>query len=53
VQGSVRVMPVCLAMGEAAGLAAARASSKHEGHVREVDTSSLRNRLRELGAHLP
>jgi hypothetical protein len=53
VQGSVRVMPVCLAMGEAAGLAAAFASSKHEGQVRDVSVGNLRSRLQELGAYLP
>ncbi len=53
VQGSVRVMPVCLAMGEAAGAAAARAAQEHEGEVRSVDTRQLRNRLRRAGAYLP
>jgi hypothetical protein len=53
VQGSVRVMPVCLAMGEAAGLAAATAASQHEGKVREVDSGRLRSTLRELGGYLP
>jgi hypothetical protein len=53
VQGSVRVMPVCLAMGEAAGMAAALAAAKHEGRVREVSTGYLRSRLRECGGYLP
>ncbi|MEZ0295658.1 MAG: FAD-dependent oxidoreductase [Candidatus Methylacidiphilales bacterium] len=53
VQGSVRVMPVCLAMGEAAGLAAAIASTSHKGRVRDVDASSLRQQLRQYGAYLP
>lgn len=53
VQGSVRVMPVCLAMGEAAGMAAAWAATRHAGHVRDVEASRLRSRLRELGGYLP
>ncbi|MBW4082589.1 FAD-dependent oxidoreductase [Paenibacillus sp. S150] len=53
VQGSVRVMPVCLAMGEAAGIAAAMAALLPEPDVHAVDTSALRSRLREEGAYLP
>lgn len=53
VQGSTRVMPPCLAMGEAAGIAASMAASK-SGDVRaDVDTVSLRNLLRTHGAYLP
>lgn len=53
VQGSVRVMPVCLAMGEAAGMAAAHAAQSHEGDVHAVEINRLRRRLREEGAYLP
>ena len=53
VQGSVRVMPACLATGEAAGLAAALAAKLPEGNVHRVDTALLRRRLREEGAYLP
>jgi len=53
VQGSVRVMPVCLAMGEAAGLAAALAAGSTAPNVHHVDIQSLRTRLREYGAYLP
>lgn len=53
VQGSVRVMPVCLAMGEAAGAAAAQAVQSHDGDVHAVDTQRLRQRLLEAGAYLP
>jgi hypothetical protein len=53
VQGSVRVMPVCLAMGEAAGLAAALAVRSPDADVHAVDTKELRRRLREEGAYLP
>lgn len=53
VQGSVRVMPVCLAMGEAAGMAAALAASADDSDVHSVDTNHLRARLREENAYLP
>ncbi len=53
VQGSVRVMPVCLVMGEAAGLAAALASSAPMPDVHAVDTAHLRTLLRDHGAYLP
>jgi len=52
VQGSVRVMPTCLAMGEAAGVAAAFAAAT-DGDVHAVDAARLRARLRECGAYLP
>lgn len=53
VQGSVRVMPVCLAMGEAAGLAAALAARTDSIDVHTLDTAILRRRLREENAYLP
>lgn len=53
VHGSIRVMPVCLAMGEAAGLAAALATTLSEVDVHMVDTTQLRARLREEGGYLP
>ncbi len=53
VHGSIRVMPVCLAMGEAAGLAAALASLHTAVDVHAVDTDRLRCRLREEGGYLP
>lgn len=53
VQGSVRVMPVCLAMGEAAGTAAAQALRHNGGDVHAVDTQRLRDILREHGGVLP
>lgn len=53
VQGSVRVMPVCLAMGEAAGIAAALAVNLPGNNVHTVDVSILRKRLIEEGAFLP
>jgi FAD-dependent oxidoreductase family protein len=51
--GSVRVMPVCLATGEAAGLAAAVAADKCGGDVHAVDTDYLRQRLSDEGVWLP
>ncbi len=53
VQGSVRVMPVCLAMGEAAGAAAAQALKAPSIDVHAIDVTALRKRLREAGAYLP
>lgn len=53
VQGSVRVMPVCLAMGEAAGIAAAMAAARPDHDVHAVDVPQLRRRLQEEGAYLP
>lgn len=53
VQGSVRVMPVCLAMGEAAGMAAAQTAASEHLDVHRIDTQNLRRRLREEGAYLP
>ncbi len=56
VQGSTRVMPVCLCMGEAAGAAAAMAcesGSDRGPDVHAVNPERLRTRLREAGAWLP
>ncbi len=53
VQGAVRTMPNCIALGEAAGCAAALAATRHGGVVRVVDVAALRVRLRECGAWLP
>ncbi|MCG3179953.1 MAG: hypothetical protein BIFFINMI_02307 [Phycisphaerae bacterium] len=49
VQGSVRVMPCCLAMGEGAGIAAAMASAADRPDVHGVDADRLRRRLVEVG----
>ncbi|MNL71704.1 FAD dependent oxidoreductase [compost metagenome] len=46
-------MPVCLAMGEAAGIAAAMASVQPAPDVHAVNIAALRRRLREEGAYLP
>lgn len=52
IQGSVRVMPNCLVMGEAAGIAAKFASDA-DSDVHKVNTDALRQKLREYGAYLP
>jgi len=52
-QGSLRVMPPCLCMGEAAGIAAKLAAELPEADVHAVDVQKLRRRLREEGAYLP
>ncbi|MBF0245206.1 MAG: FAD-dependent oxidoreductase [Planctomycetes bacterium] len=51
--GSTRIMPCCMTMGEAAGMAAAHAARKFDSDVHAVDTDHLRARLREVGAYLP
>lgn len=50
-QGSTRVMPVCLVMGEAAGIAAKMASNS-DNNVHTVNTDELRKKLRCHGAYL-
>lgn len=51
IQGSIRTMPNCLCMGEAAGLAAAISLSDN-GDVHNIDTECLRRRLKEEGAYI-
>lgn len=53
VQGSVRVMPVCLSMGQAAGTAAGMAAGLASRDVHTVDTDALRRQLKRDGAYLP
>ena len=48
-QASIRIMPICICLGEAAGTAAALAK-KSGVAVADVDTDALRQRLREKGA---
>lgn len=50
--GSIRVMPVCLVTGEAAGLAAALACWQSNSDVHQVDVQFLRKRLKEEGQYL-
>ncbi len=50
-QSAIRVQQNCHSMGEAAGLAAAWCSKKNIAAT-EIDTSSLRVSLRELGANV-
>jgi hypothetical protein len=52
-QGSTRVMPVCLAMGEAAGMAAVMGTKMTEIDLHKVNTVSLRTALKEKGVYLP
>jgi FAD-dependent oxidoreductase family protein len=49
--GSTRVMPICMALGQAAGTAAAIAV-EHEGLVRDLDVSAVQERLSDQGALL-
>ena len=48
-QASIRIMPICICIGEAAGTAAALAK-KAGVAAADVDTDALRARLREKGA---
>lgn len=50
-QASVRIMPTCANLGEAAGIAASLALSLG-GNVREVDVKLLRARLAAVGARI-
>lgn len=52
-QGSLRIMPLCLCEGEAAGIAAYLALQKEEINIHTIDTDSLRSRLIGYGAYLP
>lgn len=51
-QGSTRVMPVCLAMGEAAGKAAVLAISQREIDVHSIDVKELRRQIIEDGGYI-
>ena len=50
VQSSIRVMPVCLVTGEAAGAAAAQAAAAKGNDVHKVDVDALRKNLKAAGA---
>ena len=50
-QGSIRIMPACMATGQAAGTAAAL-SAKAGCQPRDLDAAALREALREAGAAL-
>lgn len=50
--GSIRIMACCLNTGEAAGCAAGL-SCKAGTSIREVESKTLRTRLRDRGAYLP
>ena len=52
VQGSLRVMPVCLAMGQAAGTAAAMLTRRGRQDVAGVDVAALRRALARDGARV-
>lgn len=52
VQASLRVMPACFITGQAAGLAAALASSSFGGEVRTVPYVKLRAAIESVGGHV-
>ena len=47
--GSLRVMPVCLVTGEAAGMAAALAAKQSNPNSHNVDVDILREKLKKEG----
>lgn len=51
-QASIRVMPGCYILGQAAGLAAGMAAAA-DGNVRSVDVPTLQRKLLDMGAYLP
>jgi len=51
-QGSLRVMPGCYIMGQAAG-AAAKLALEHGGETRAVPIAQLQQKLKQMGAYLP
>lgn len=51
--GTLRIMPMCLCTGEAAGMAAKFACEKNEINIHTIDTQRLRKRLTEEGGYLP
>lgn len=51
-QGSTRVMPVCLAMGEAAGKAAVLAIKQDNVDVHSIDVKELRRQIIEDGGYI-
>ena len=49
--GSLRVMPPCLVIGEAAGMAAVHAIKQSKNDVHKIDVQFLRKRLKEEGQY--
>lgn len=52
VHGSLRVMPGCFIMGQAAGIGASIAAAS-KASVHEIDTRELQKKLIKFGAYLP
>ncbi len=50
---AVRIMPSCMSMGEAAGIAAADAAKNTAADVRKVDVKKIQNKIRETGGFMP
>lgn len=50
--GSTRIMPCCLVIGEAAGMAAMHAIKESHNDVHKIDVDYLRKRLKEEGQYL-
>ena len=52
-QSSIRVMPACFIMGQAAGLGAALAIKNGTGETRAIDLKELQEAIRGIGGFLP
>jgi len=52
-QSSIRVMPSCFIMGQAAGLGAALAIKNGAGEIRAIDIRELQEKIRDIGGFLP
>jgi hypothetical protein len=50
--GAIRVMPVCMGTGQAAGTAAALVIKNNHSELRKLDTAILRGKLKEQGVFL-
>ncbi len=53
VHGAIRVMPPCMSMGEAAGIAAAAGAQMKTPDLHSVDVGQIRRRILEEGGYLP
>jgi hypothetical protein len=50
--GSLRIQPMCMATGQAAGVAAAIAAKSHQG-LREIEVKEIQRTLRDQGVYIP
>ncbi len=53
VNGALRIMPTCMSMGEAAGIAAGLAATEHNGEVGRCNPVVIQNKIRNHGGFMP